>query len=106
MKHARKDYDRIQDPHNWIPEDEPVFLIRAQDAIAPDVLDYYAATLQLRFNAFPGIDNIVKIVLHHAEEMRTWQKTVKVKIPDIPDELDESTYNNRGEGGLGYKEGK
>ena len=31
MKHARPDYERIQDPSNLIPLDEPVFLIRAQD---------------------------------------------------------------------------
>lgn len=32
MKHARSDYDRIQDPAGLIPDDEPVFLIRAKDA--------------------------------------------------------------------------
>lgn len=31
MKHARVDYNRIQDPANLIPDDEPVFLIRGQD---------------------------------------------------------------------------
>ena len=42
MKHARKDYDRIQDPENKIPDDEPVFLIRGQDTTAPAVLRYWA----------------------------------------------------------------
>ena len=28
MKHARDDYNRIQDPAGKIPEDEPVFLLR------------------------------------------------------------------------------
>lgn len=27
MLHARKDYMRIQDPENKIPQDEPVFLL-------------------------------------------------------------------------------
>ncbi len=32
MKHGRKDYDeRIQDSAKKIGEDEPVFLLRAQD---------------------------------------------------------------------------
>lgn len=30
MIHARPDYNRIQDPENKIPEDEPVFLLRAK----------------------------------------------------------------------------
>lgn len=42
MKHAREDYNRIQDPSNLIPEDEPVFLIRAQDPASSEVLRYYA----------------------------------------------------------------
>ncbi len=38
MKHARKDYDRIQDTVGKIPENEPVFLIRGQDLAAPAAL--------------------------------------------------------------------
>ena len=34
MKHARSDYDRIQDPDGKIPANEPVFLIRGQDVCA------------------------------------------------------------------------
>lgn len=33
MRHAREDYNRIQDPAGKIHEDEPVFLMRAQDAL-------------------------------------------------------------------------
>jgi hypothetical protein len=43
MRHARADYDRIQDPSGKIPEDEPVFLIRAQDATAAEVIRYWAS---------------------------------------------------------------
>ena len=46
MKHARPDYDRIQDPlpvsEGGIPEDEPVFLLRAQDCIAARVVRIWA----------------------------------------------------------------
>lgn len=42
MLHARKDYNRIQDPENKIPEDEPVFLLRAQDQVAADVVRIWA----------------------------------------------------------------
>jgi len=33
MKHEREDYSRIQDSGGLIPEDEPVFLLRAQDVV-------------------------------------------------------------------------
>ena len=35
MRHLRADYNRIQDPHNKIGSDEPVFLLRAQDKAFP-----------------------------------------------------------------------
>lgn len=42
MKHARSDYDRIQDPAGLIPDDEPVFLIRGQDAIGAAAVEFWA----------------------------------------------------------------
>ena len=42
MIHAREDYNRIQDPAGLIPEDEPVFLLRAQDQLACMAVAYYA----------------------------------------------------------------
>lgn len=42
MKHARTDYDRIQDPAGLITEDEPVFLIRAKDAVSGDAVRAWA----------------------------------------------------------------
>lgn len=42
MRHARSDYERLQDPENKIPEDEPVFLLRAQDQVAADVVRIWA----------------------------------------------------------------
>lgn len=47
MKHARDDYNqRIQDSADLIPEDEPVFLFRAQDALAPAALDEYVRIVE------------------------------------------------------------
>lgn len=34
-------YGRVTTQHGEIPEDEPVFLFRAQDQLLPQVLDYY-----------------------------------------------------------------
>lgn len=45
MKHAREDYNRIQDPANLIPENEPVFLFRAQDKFAVIALEAYVEAL-------------------------------------------------------------
>lgn len=41
MRHARADYNRIQDPAGKIPENEPVMLFRAQDKHFIKVLEYY-----------------------------------------------------------------
>lgn len=42
MKHARADYNRIQDPAGLIPDDEPVFLIRAKDIVSADAVRAWA----------------------------------------------------------------
>ena len=41
MKHARSDYNRIQDPAELIPDNEPVMLFRAQDKHFTSVLRFY-----------------------------------------------------------------
>lgn len=46
MKHAREDYDRIQDPRGLIPEDEPVFLLRGQDRAAPAAIEAWIQEAQ------------------------------------------------------------
>lgn len=80
MKHARADYNRFQDPENKIPQDEPVFLIRGQDLVAPKVLRFYAAHA-----AGVGADNkLVLAVLNHATAMEHWQREVTSKTPDMP----------------------
>ncbi len=77
MKHARSDYDRIQDPAGKIPEAEPVFLIRGQNAFGGAVLRYYASLVR----AANGDPEIVKATLQHANEMDAW---LRKKLPDMP----------------------
>ena len=79
MKHARKDYDRIQDPDNKIPDDEPVFLLRGQDKFAPELLFIWA--LKLRLNG--GDPDMAKMAEEHAQSMIRWQKYEKIKQPDL-----------------------
>ena len=80
MLHARKDYDRIQDPEGKIPEDEPVFLLRAQDAVAPGVVEAWAI---VAYEA-GATDDIVHHAYEHAQLMRKWQAEHGSKVPDMP----------------------
>ena len=68
MKHARPDYDRIQDPANKIPEDEPVFLIRGQDVTSARTLRYWAAINQ----EIGGDPQLIEQALDHADLMQKW----------------------------------
>lgn len=70
MKHAREDYDRIQDPDFKIPADEPVFLIRGQDVVSGDAVRQYA---ELHARA-GGSREIYELALRHAELMDLWPK--------------------------------
>jgi hypothetical protein len=80
MKHARHDYDRIQDPSGKIPADEPVFLIRGQDRVGAETVRYWAM-LAAGFGASP---EIVEMAERHANAMEAW--TTK-KVPDLQLEL-------------------
>ena len=76
MKHAREDYNRIQDPAGLIPEDEPVFLLRAQDQFACIAVAYYA-----QLCASAQSPAIAAKAVAHADLMAAWPKK---KIPDLP----------------------
>ena len=82
MKHARADYDPIQDPRGLIPEDEPVFLLRAQDAASVDTVQFWAS----RAESLGASPEIVKLAREHAIKMRVWQGRLQAgpKVPDLP----------------------
>ena len=81
MLHDRKDYqERIQDSTHIIPDDEPVFLIRAQDMLGPDIVDQWAEWAEEE----GAKENIVKHAKEHAQAMRKWQGDHGSKIPDMP----------------------
>lgn len=80
MKHARPDYDRIQDPAGLIPADEPVLLIRGQDVCAPEALRAYADIASEN-----GVEqDLINRVLDQAKRMETWQHLHGRKVPDLP----------------------
>lgn len=80
MKHAREDYNRIQDPAGLIPENEPVFLIRGQDLAAPQTLREWARVAE----AYGADKEICKAALRQADEMVEYQRSQQFKIPDMP----------------------
>ena len=82
MKHARPDYDRIQDPDKYIPADEPVFLLRGKDAAAPQAVRAWANVADEE-GAKP---DIVAAARHHADAMQRYQlEHGGGDIPDLPD---------------------
>jgi hypothetical protein len=84
MKHPRTDYQGIQDTtgQTSIKEDEPVFLLRAQDALAPSALRYWAGLLKEAGGDLDTANNILKF----ADEMVSWQYKNGRKTPDTPKE--------------------
>lgn len=79
MKHARSDYNgRIVDLENKIPIEEPVFLLRGQDKLAPKLLLMWAMELRLQ----GGDPSMAEEAERHAQLMIEWQKTHRVKTPD------------------------
>lgn len=77
MKHARDDYNRIQDPCDIIPHDEPVFLLRGQDKFAAMLVETYANFVEMD----GGDPEIVRLSREQADRMRAWPTH---KSPDMP----------------------
>ena len=83
MRHARKDYDRIQDPAGLIPEDEPVFLLRGKDKAAPRAIRQWAIEAA-RLGASQAILYAARC---QAEAMEDYQRRTGLgQVPDLPKE--------------------
>lgn len=85
MKHARPDYGRIQDPAGLIPDDEPVFLLRAQDTCAPATLMVWVALARSRGVAA----HMIEAAERQVEAMAKWQMLHGEKLPDMPAQREE-----------------
>jgi hypothetical protein len=90
MKHARKDYDKVM---KKIPEDEPVFVLRGQDAVAANTVRFWAAAAATA-GAAP---DIVEAARKHADLMEAWPTK---KIPDMPkrsaEKAEPDTHDGKG----------
>lgn len=77
MKHARSDYNRIQDPAGLILDNEPVFLIRAKDAVSGDSVRAWA-DLHDRNGGDPAMSAAARA---HAALMDAWPEKQKADAP-------------------------
>ncbi len=81
MKHARPDYDVIQAPHDMIPEEEPVFLIRGQDMVGAEAVRFWA-----QIAGMAGAETAICLAaLEQASRMEKWQRERGSKCPDLPE---------------------
>lgn len=92
MRHARPDYNRIQDPTGKIPADEPVFLIRGQDLAGPTAVRAWAAEAERNGAAL----DIVSAAFTQARNMETWQRNRSRKVPDLSEEHNYDAVLKRG----------
>jgi len=76
MVHAREDYQRIQDPEDKIPADEPVFMVRAKDKAAAATVEAWANLHE----AGGGDKEMADVARAHAQKMREWPEQ---KIADM-----------------------
>jgi len=90
MKHARPDYNRIQDPDNIIPNDEPVFLIRAHDKCGPIIVHIWAFIAELLGTS----SDMIFAARAQANAMFTWQDKHGSKIPDLPQSIPQNNPTN------------
>ena len=84
MKFTREDYNRrIVDLEGKIPEDEPVFLLRAQDKFSSLTLKKYCNFLEqeatITNNA--GLVEMARELREHAHAMLMWKYS---HVPDKP----------------------
>lgn len=84
MKHARNDYNRIQDPENLIPEDEPVFLLRSTDRFAAKVVLHYADLIAADPLAPTESRELSQRARDWAYQMRDYADKHRAKYPDLP----------------------
>lgn len=78
MRHARSDYNRIQDPAGLIPEDEPVFLLRGQDKLAAKLVFEWSKRARAA-----GVDpTMCDMAFDQAERMSAWRPRKTADLPE------------------------
>lgn len=95
MKHARDDYNRIQDPALSDPsllapgatpigEDEPVILFRAKDKYMRQVLIHYRRLIETAGDYDAERDEpMIDALCEHRDLVTNWQEEHGCKNPDL-----------------------
>jgi len=85
MIHAREDYNGIQDTNGdtSIGDNEPVFVLRAKDILAPQTLRFWANKLK----ESGGDLRTANHILDWANKMVMWQYENQAKVPDTPHDV-------------------
>lgn len=79
MNHGRPDYNRrIQDSEGLIPNEEPVFLIRAKDKAGPGAARAYAEICK----ALGAPEHVIRRSLDQADAMEAYQSAHEPRIAD------------------------
>lgn len=68
-------------------DDEPIFVLRAQDELAPDIVDEWATRVNMCYAmAPPSVRASIELKIQEARDladaMRAWQKAHGSKVPD------------------------
>ncbi len=110
MIHNRADYMHIQDPSGKIGEDEPVFMVRCKDQLAPGTVRIWAqlygiindennsdtqVIIEQLVNSLKNynhdnctmtddVKTVVESVMKFADGMDEWQKTNHNQPPSVP----------------------
>ena len=94
MLHIGGDYqERIIDTKNLIPKNEPVFLLRGKDKLAPSLLLEWAKQIRLS----GGDPEVAELAEAQAQNMLDWQRKVlrsHGKLPDMPNEVNDINTKN------------
>jgi len=82
MRHGRAHYQGIQDPTgtSGIADDEPVFVLRSKDRLAPAAIEHWAQLAEDN-----GAPQRAEQARAWAEEMRHWQGRNYTQYPPDPD---------------------
>lgn len=79
MRHLREDYNRIQDPHEKIGADEPVFLLRAQDKAFPAMMLGY-----IGYQRAIGNEALASFIERQMPAIHQWRDKRECKQADVP----------------------
>lgn len=100
MRHLRQKYASLIDPTNRFGKDEPVFVLRAKDVLAPQVLRHWAYSLI----AAGGDARMAKGVLWWADQFEAWAAQNGHKLPDLDE--GEKMLNEMPIAGMSIKDGE